>query len=364
MAKVLGKQSRVGILRQQRTTGAATAFAAIASTDYQWTNPGVAASNYRSVYYNSGSVIPNPDVNVDQYNITSQNGIHTEYERRYVDATSGMPTLSFAGPVDKNTLAPHLIAALQAVSEGAGTPYEKTITCGGLAAPIDFRAASASAAGYLHTLAVDVNASADDGLIFKNCILNNFTFSFDFNNRGIARLAQMAGTWISNDVDMEQTLSGTWVAPTLEPLNTTETYSCSTLTIDSVAYATECIRRFDFAVNNNATSNCRTTGGAANQWDITPDYRSTIILDYNSATEKLLMDFQSGARVQMVFASDVSSGVDKHLSITGSYGILQSNPFVYNSEYIGIALETKFYSNGGLTPLTVLFDDTLDWGYE
>lgn len=340
--KILSKQSRVGILKQAA-----------------WATPQAASANFRTLYYNAGSINPNPDVQIDQYNTTSQNGIHTEYERRFIDSLSGLPSISFSGVADKNTIAPHLVAALQAVTEGASSPYVKTISCGGLTSPIDF----AGDGGFLHTVAFDINASADDGVLLKNAIINNLNLSFDFNNRGIARLGQISGTWVGNEMNFEQTLSGTWVTTTLAPYNNTDTFSASTLTIDSVVYAAECLRKFELIINNNVTSNCKTTGGKANQYDITPDYRATIVLDYNATTEKILKDYTSGARVQMVFKNDINDDTDGALWITGSYGVLQSNPYIYNGDFIGIGLDIKFYSNAAATPLSVIVVDTLDWSY-
>lgn len=360
--KTLTKGSKIGIIRQARAIGAASPYKAIASTNVAWTNPGLAATNYRTVIYNAGSIIPNPDIQIDQYNVTSGSGIHTEYERRFIDATSGLPSISFNGVMDRTTLTPHLVGAFHTVGEGITNTYEKTITAAGLTSPIDFQ----GNVGYLHTLAFSPNSTLndDDGIILKNAIINNLNLSFDFNNHGVARLAQVSGTWVGNDMDVDQTLSGTWVTTTLTPFNNTDTYSCTTLLIDSVSYAAECIRRFEFTVNNNVTSNCKTTGGAANQYDITPEYKATIILDWNSATEKLLGDFQAGGAVSLVFTNDIAVETAGHFSITAPYGILMSNPYIYNGDFIGISLDIKFYSNAAATPVTILLDDSLSWSYE
>lgn len=341
--KILSKQSRVGILKQAA-----------------WTTPQAASANFRTLYYNAGSVNPEPDVQKDEYNVTSQNGLLSEDERGFVDSVSGLPSISFSGVADRNTLAAHLVAAFQAVTEGATTPFEKTITSGAIAGPVDF----AADAGFLHTIALDINASADDGIILENAVLDSLNIVWDFNSRGIGKLAQISGVWKGNEMNVEQTLSGTWVTTTITPYNNTDTFTLDTFTIDSVDYATQCVRRYELSINNNVTSNCKTTGGKANQYDITPDYRSTIILDYNATTEKILGDYKTDALVVATFKNELDPQVETgYLSIAGTRGRLQKNPYMYNGEFVGLALDVKWKSYAAATPLTIVMNDAVDWTY-
>lgn len=340
--KLLSKQSRVGILKQAN-----------------WATPQGASANFRTLYYNAGSVNPNPDVQKDEYNTMSANGIHSEDERTYNDNTSGLPTISFAGVADKYTLAAHLVAAMQGVAEDAGTPFSKALTCGGLTGPIDFSAD----AGFLHTIAFDINASADDGQILENAILETFNFNIEFNSRGIARLPQISGTWKGNNLLVEQTLSGTWVDPGITPYNTTDLFAPVTFTVDSVNYAAQCIRRFEIAINNSVSSNCKTTGGKANQYDTVPDIRSTLILDYNATTEKILGDYKTDALVILNFGNNVTPGTDRYLNFDGTRGRLMKNPYMYSGDFVGIALDIKWKSYAGATPFSGTIVDTVDWSY-
>jgi hypothetical protein len=340
--KILGKSVDLGIIKQTN-----------------WATPATNSANYLIIHADAGSIVPDPDTQVDQYNTTSQNGIHFEYERRDVDSTSGLPSITYTFPMDSKRLAAHLVGALLAVTEGATTPYDKTITCAGLTAVPNFNGDDCP----LHTLAIKPKASADDGMILKNAIVDSLTLTWDFNGRGVGRKGQGSVTWKGNDLDEEVTHSGTWVNTTPVYLNNTDTWTFSTLSIDSVSYASDCVRRVELNINNNVTSNCKTTGGKANNYDIAPEYTMTVILDYNATTEKILKDYQDGARVQAVFTNDVSVGSDGNCSFTAAYGIMTGNPFTYNDAFVGVGITFRIYSNAAATPITAVITDAVDYGY-
>ena len=348
--KTLSKTERFGILPQ--TTWGTAEVAGSAFKLCQWINAGTPNAN--------------PDVQIDQFNVTSQNGIHPETERFFVDATSGLATVPFSGTCEKATMAPFLVGALQAVTEAATTPYLKTITCGGLTAPIDFAADS----GYLHTIAVDQGGSADDGILLTDGIIQNLNIVWDLNARGVAKLVNMNGTWVGSLLEYEQTLDGTWTNATIAQtgfFNNTDLWSIYPLSIDSVVYTDECIRRVELQINNNVTSNCKTTGGRANQYDIAPEYKLLITLDYNATTEKILKDFTTGAIVAGATWTNDTAGAktDGKWSIvpTLDSSRLASPPKTYNGDFLGIQLDIKLYSKAAATPLTIYYTDTVDYGY-
>ena len=73
-----------------------------------WATPQAAGANYKTIPYNAGVTIFEPDVRVEGFNTSSQNGIHKEIERVYIDGRSGLPKVNFSMPADLTTLAPHL----------------------------------------------------------------------------------------------------------------------------------------------------------------------------------------------------------------------------------------------------------------
>ena len=352
--KKLSKGEKFGIIKQAN-----------------WATPAAATAAYHLCQWvNAGSINPNPDVQVDQFNVTSQNGIHYEAERFFVDYTSGLPTIPFSGTCEKATMAPFLVGAFQAVTEADTTPYEKTITCGGLTGPIDF----AANAGFLHTIAIRQGASADDGVILENAIIQNLNIAWDLNARGVARLVNMSGAWVGNELNYEQdaTTADAWANETIAQtgfFNNTDTwgttFSSALLTIGGVIYATECVRKVELQVNNNVTSNCKTTGGKANQYDLSPEYKMIVTLDYNSATEKILKDFQVGELSNTMFWSNdpTDAGGDGKWSITSTNMVLVSPPKIYNGDFLGIQLDLRCVSYGAATPLTMYYTDTVHWTY-
>jgi len=353
--KRLAKTEKVGILQQSKASN-------------HWSAPAAASANfYQMNWLNAGTPNPNPDVQIDQINSISQNGTHKELERFFIDEASGMPTLPIAGIADKKEMAPLLVSAFQAVSEAATTPYLKTITAAGLTGPVDW----AGNGGYLFTVAINQGASADDGIILENGIVDTLNIVWDLNARGQARMASYSGTMKFNDIKYEQTLSGTWTNTSAIQsfFNKTSlwgvTYdSIPTFTVDSVDYSAQCIRRVELQINNNITSNCKTTGGKANQYDWAPEYKVLFSLDYNSATEKILADFQTGAVATFTWSNDTAGAqTDGMWSFYSVRGQLLSPPKVYNGDFLGINLEIGLFSQAGTTPITMYYTDTIDWAY-
>ena len=349
--KILAKTEILGLLQQSKASN-------------HWAATQLPGANFKTVQHiDAGTMNPNPDVQVDQFNTTDANGTHFESERFYLDVTSGLPTIPFSGYADKSTLAAFLVGAFQACSEAVGTPYLKTITAAGLTGTVNW----ANNSGYLFTLALDQGGSADDGAVMYNSLINNLTLSWDLNARGIARLVTINGDWVGNDLDFEQTLDGSWTNGTPSQgnlFNNTDTWTMNTLTIDSVDYSGECIRKVDLSVSNNITSNCKTTGGKANNYDWAPEYKMMVTLDYNDTTEKLLNDFIGKKVISLSWTNDPEDNQeDGDMTISSSSGYMISPHKIYNGDFIGVQLEIRFYSTAAQTPLTVYLTDTIDWAF-
>jgi len=354
MSKTLSKKEIFGILQQSKASN-------------HWIVPQGASANFRTIQWiNSGVLIPDPAVTVDQFNVTSQTGTHFEHERFFVDSTSGLPKIPFTGTCDKTTLAAFLVAAFQGCSEAVGTPFTKTIGAGGLAGVINW----ANNEGYLFTLALQQGASADDGIILENALIDTLNIVWEVESSGIARLVNMNGTWVGNELKYEQALDGTWTNGT--PLqtgffNNTDTWAVrTTFTVDGVDYSAQCIRRVELQINNNIRKACVSTGGKASNYIWSPEYKMLITVDHNSITEKILKDFTSGADVSFTWSNDpATANTDGKWTVqsdTGN-GKLMSQPKTYSDEYLGLQLEVKWFSLLGATPLTMAFTDTIDWGF-
>lgn len=349
--EILAKQESVGFLQQSKVSN-------------HWSAPAAANANFKIIQWiTAGTPVPNPGVIVENINSTSQNGTHREYERIFVDKISGPATLPIAGIADKTTLAGLLAITHQGdPSEPVGGVYPKDFPDGGLTAPIDF----ATNGGYLFTFAIRQQASADDGIILENGIMQNLNLIWDLNATGSARCMQYNGTVLFNEINYEQTLSGTWTNATPSTANfynDTDLWAFTTLTIDSVVYTAELVKRVEIQFNNNVTLDGRTTGGKAAQYRWKPERNLIFRLTYNSATEKLLKDFQDGVRVQAVWANDVAADNAGELSFNMPYCIIQNPPSVYDGDYKAVEINAQILSNAAATPITTSITDSIDWGF-
>lgn len=346
-AEVLAKKQKIGLLQQSKVTN-------------HWAAPADASANYLTLNYNSGVSIPDPDVQVDNFNWTSASTVMKEYTRRYVDSLSGLPKINFTSAATKAVLAPHLTAFFQNVSEGATTPFTKSFDIA--SSVLDF----ATNEGYLHTIAMynyDGGESAD-GAILENALLDTFTFEIMPNNRGVARLANISGTWVGNEMNLEQNLTGTWVAmPTTGFYNTSsDVFSLSTLTVGATNLASTPYRRFLFSGNNNVSSDVKTTGGKANNYKISPVVTVEVDLPYDSTTYKLLKHYQSGDNVEIAFQNGVGTA-DGHIRFYNEHAVLTGNPFVYEGDYQAIRLPIEFYAPATLNSPMCKMSDAIDWAY-
>jgi len=344
--KILSKTERLGILLQAN-----------------WASPAEAgAAFYTMQHVNAGVLIPDNATTVDQFNVTSQNGIHSEIERVYVDATSGLKRLPFSGTVDKTCFAPLLYSSHFVCTEAAGTPYNKVITCGGLTAPIDF----ANNGTKFFTWAIDQGGSGGDGIILENVVVDQLTCTWDFNNQGIPRLVSYSGMAVGDEMNFEQTCDGVWInaTPAQGFFNNTDAWAFITLDVDSVDLKAQCIRRVEYSVNNNVTSSCAGTLGKPTQYDIAPEYTMKVILNYNTVTEKCLKDFNDKAAVDANWSNDSESAkTDGKWTIDIPTGHLISAPKIYEGDFLGVELNIKAYSTAAATPVTINFCDTIDWTF-
>jgi len=362
MAKTLSKGEIFGLLQQSKISNHwdAVAAANAAFTTVQWIN--------------TGSLLPDPGVTVDQFNVTSQYGLHKEADRFFIDKTSGLVKLPFSGTCDKTTMAAFLVAAFQKCTEAAATPFNKEIQ------PLLGVPSWADNEGYLFSAALKQGASADDGVKFHNGLIDTLNLIWEVESSGIARLVNMNGVWVFSDKLDEQTLSGTWTNGTPAQtgfFNNTDlwgvTFGTALFTIDGVDYSAECVRRFELQINNNVRKGCVSTGGKASNYIWTPGYKILMTIDHNSVTEKIHKDFVDGADVKVQWSNDSASALTDGkwtviMATTGSpaqggIGKLMSAPKAHQDEYITLNLDIEVQRAGTGYPLNVQFCDTIDWAF-
>ena len=359
--KIAGKQGKYGIIRHNTASAAATAFKAIGSTANQWTNPVLVATNFRTLLLTALTPQIDPGVTIDNYNTTSQLGLNDELSNFYVDGASGLVKLNFSALADSNTMPALILAAMQGYSSytDLGGTYELVATSGVKAGTIDFN----QGGGYTFGVCEKIGASADDGTLLQNGIVDSLNLVIDFNAKGVGRLVNLSGTFVFKSVAYDQTLTGTFVSPTILPYGDTAAWTIATFTSDSVDLSSVCIRRIEVTINNNTTSNCSTTSGAPNQYDLKPEYLVNIIVDHNTLTEKIRGDFKAGATVDINFNNGLVSTASGYLAIDAPFCKMTSDPSVYNEDFYGYNLQLKAYQSSTTSPITISVVTSLDWAF-
>lgn len=322
-----------------------------------WASPQAASANFQTLNYDAGVSVPKPGVTVNDFDFTSSGSLMKEESRIFVDGVSGLSTIPFKGVATKSLLAAHLIAAFQKVTEGASTPYTKDISPAN--AVIDF----AADAGYTWTVAAD--SGNTDGAILECAILNRFQFSVNPNGNGIAKLAMIEGDWVGNELNFAQTLNGTWVAmPTTGFFNTDSLGFTLDLVIGSTTLSAVCYRNFTMTLENNVFSDCKTTGGKANNYKLNPTLKYTIDIPYNSASKALMASFKAGDNCSVTFYNGAGTS-DGEFKLTSTKGILTEQPQIFEGDYYAFRLniESLKPTSGGYATTFLKYSDTVDGAY-
>lgn len=331
------KQRRIGFLQQA-----------------DWSTPQAASANFETLSYDAGSVIVDDSTVLNTFDVTSTTGLMPKQSRAHTDGVSGLSTIAFSAPATRKALAPHLVAALQSVTENPSTPYQKTIVPAFDAAIIDF-----PTGGYTHTIATD-NLGAADGVILENAVLDSLTITVEPNAQGIARLAKISGTWIGNEMNHAQNLSGTWVAESLANFYNDDVALTLTASIGSLT--NYCWKRYTLTINNSVTSDCK-VAGKANNYKFSPSITTSITLPYTEDTIDFLAARKAGTVGNIVLATTTSSGTAGHLSIT-SYGRITVTPHGTDGAYetIEVTIQNEVNTIAGQS-LSVVIADATDRNY-
>lgn len=345
-ADVHGRSQRIGILQQSKASN-------------HWMAPQAASANFQTIPYDAFVSIPDPQVNVDYFNFTSS-GLMPESSRLFVDGISGLPTINFSGVAtySNGLLAQHLIAALQDVVEVATTPFAKTITPANTV--LDF----ANNGGYLFTVAMDGGGSPTDGVILENALLNELVISINPNANGVGKLMQWSGNWVGNELEMSQDLTGTWVAmPTGGQFNDNALGFTADLTVGATVLSNICWRNFTMRFNNNVFSDCKTTGGKANNFKIAPRWTYTLDIVYNSSTYPILKSYKDGDSVSLdIYNGDATPDTAGEINFSFADGVLTANPLIYEGEYLALRIEAEVLNTTGLSN-EILLVDGVDGNY-
>ena len=332
-----------------------------------WATPLDSLGTYYLMPYDLTGVSIEPAVEVGQFAYYTAGGIMEENKRKYIEATSGLSKINFAGVAMLERLTPHFVGALQIVTEAVLTPFAKDMY------PADTIIDFAADGGRIHTIAAytyDSGAGNRDGVILENAIIDNLTFTVDANAVGISRLARISGAWIGNKLNYDQALGGAaFVALPATPdyfpnsvITANETWVLN-LVINGVTYSATAFRRFEFAINNNVYSDIKVAGGKANNYKMNPEIIYTIDLPYNTTTHRIFDGYMAGGNVAMDFGNGTGDAGGT-IKFDTENGVLISNPQVYEGDYKAIRIQFKaLRPSAGWNAQEVGLCDSVDWGY-
>lgn len=343
----IARKQKIGIIQQVKTVN-------------HWNVPAAASALFKLMPYYLGQTKVTSGAAMQEFNFaTGGAGLMKEAVRRKNDAYNALPTVPFQGVVTKQTLAAHLVAFFQSVTETGTTPFAKTFL------PVDVKVDFANNAGFLYSIATGTYAG--DGTILENALLNSLVLTIDQNAKGTQRVAQMSGDWIGNKMNFAQTLSGAWVdtfytaTPTF--LNDTTDVFMVDLIIDGATFTgITCWRKFTFTGNNNVSSDCFTTGGKAGNYVMAPTITYELTIPYTDATYVIRKACANGGNVSLVISNGAGT-TDGQLYFSFPSGYLTKDPEDFDGDYhaFTLSVEVDKISTGWAN--TVKFTDTILGGY-
>lgn len=346
--EILGKQVKIGLLQQDKASN-------------HWAAPRDETAAYENQYYAANVSLPKHNVVSNQIGvINSSSGVMEEEARQKINSVSGLSSINFEGWATKETLAKHLVAAFQAVTEAGTTPYKKQFK------PADSVLDWANNEGFLHTVAYNPGIAAY-GQILENALLDEFNLMINPMASGIDRNMKTSGVWVGNELGHDKTFSGTWTNPAANTLyNTTANgfESDLNLVIGGTTLTDICFKNFEMRWKANIQNRCATVGGKANNYRWAPTLTFVIDLEYNSATAPLIAAYSAGSNCYIsAFTNGVADTADGGMTIATTKGELTSDVMRYEGEYLAVRLEFKALRPTAGWGDIVVMSDAIDGGY-
>lgn len=271
----------------------------------------------------------------EELQLTSAAGLMAEAARSITDSTSGIHRLSVGGTVLRDQLPLFLFLAL----------FKATETDDLVSDPDDFQqvfvpwaetgipdftdpfnpasSASPNTKVPVCALVVDyMNGNNAGAQHFNDAILNSLVLTLNVNNSGIARFLNFTGEFAAaNVVENANGTDSTFpTAKAIVPYNNATPF---TFTLAGTVSYSGCFKTYQLSINNNVTSDCKTTGGRANNFRISPEIMVDFTIPCNDTTDTLAGGLLAGTE-QTVTISTGSTGTPGYLNIVAK-GALTGN---------------------------------------
>lgn len=289
-----------------------------------WGTPGGLLSTYEALRIDANSGQLDMDLDTSQNDTTTTTGVIIERARSITDSVTGLPKFSYTMPVDRQNLAIHLAAALHNVKEVNATGYQKTFTPLMETEVIDFSTIT-NKEPHVYTLAGYFGAGQDTKAFLLECaIINSLGLTIDFNARGVSRFMQLSAQWVGNELNLEQDISQNAFSNSYTSVWMNQSSGFS-FDIAGLANLTDvCIKRYSLNINNNVFSDCKTTGGKANNYKVNTEITCEVVIPLSGTVIPIFPTVQNGTEATFTLDSAITTGNAGHFNVITKGRIINS----------------------------------------
>lgn len=290
-----------------------------------------------------------PAITREEMQLTSSAGLVAEKERSFTDSTSGIHRLGFTAPAFRDSLPLFLFLSLFKVTEtDLTTPnpdnYQHVFVPFADTGIPDFTTPykpSDSAPQVnppLCSLFVEWLTGSTQGMQYLNdCILNSLNLTLNVNNQGIARFLNISGEFVAGSIT-ENANSGDSTFPAAHSLTTFNNATAFTFSLAGTVSYTGCFKTWGLSINNNVTSDCRTTGGRVNNYRISPEYMVDFTIPCNDTTDILVSGLLAGTEQTITLSTGTTQtlgylNIVAKGALTGNLErVIENNVWVYKGQ--------------------------------
>jgi len=307
-----------------------------------------------------------PAVVREELQLTSATGLITERSRSVTDYTSGIHRLGFGGVAIQDQLPLFLWLALFKATETDLTvpnpdnfqqvffPFADTDIPDFTDPFTPPAGGSTNTKPPVASLVVDWLTGHNSGATtYDDCILNSLTLALNVNNQGIARFLNVSGEFACAKIAEDANGSG-FSFPTAPAITTYNNASPFTFTLAGSASYTGCFKSFQLNINNNVTSDCRTTGGRVNNYRISPEYMVDFTIPVNETTDILAGGLLAGTEQTITLSTGTTQTLG-YLNIVAKGALtgdvkrmIENNVWVYKGQ-----LKCELPSSGNSLTVTM-----------
>lgn len=322
----------------------------------------------RMLLANSGDISINPDVTISYMDIGATNGLIRQRNRSLSDYKSGLPRISFTMYGNYEDLSYLLLLALQRGTSNDSTyNFTKNIWSVFDSDVLDFTNVDLPATGGFNgtkgglvTVFTD-SITGSDGVKLINAFIDKLNITIDFNSRGEARFMKIVGEFVGSKMETEKNFSGTWTQPTNFTSKILNNSTLAQVALSGIGGLSGniCCKSYELTLNNNTSSDCKTTGGEANNYKVEPEYNCNVEIPYNTLTHDVFDDFRTGDEATIQLTSGTLDTDIGAISIT-SKGRLVDNPFGYDGNYHTLKINTSLEVVTGNRSVNCFVTDNID----